>query len=437
MQFPLITPVSKAPRRQPPTLLLNPTLADIKTRLPEDPLIGLDLETTGLDPMEDSIIGIGWASQSSHGYLDIRNLNKAAWHALEEWLSAKQIVCHNSLFDQSFLETHFRRPPRLSGDTLVLWKVLDTGRLSGFTLDNAIKYILNWPSNNKTTLSQLLEKHKLKKGEMGKLADLEPTKFAEYCALDAEACWQLNQVLRAQGAKPHLDDTLFWYDTQYMNLERRVVEQQLRGVRIDRPRAEALKAELEQESADILSQFRAHHEVAAFLTEFECEAEVHTIRQKRERKIRAKKSDEPWNHTDMWVRELRTPSSKWEQEYGCWCRHETSVKLTHKTVPEVKFNPNSKPHLRELFYGWLEYEPEEYTPSGIPKVDKKVLPKLGEPGELLVQYNKVMKLLGYVNSLLDKLTPDGILHYRLRVHGTLTGRSAGAGGAQHSTIAQG
>lgn len=69
----------------------------------------------------------------------------------------------------------------------------------------------------------------------------------------------------------------------------------------------------------------------------------------------------------------------------------------------------------------------ELTPTGNLKLDKKILPKLGTAGQLLTEYNRIQKELGYVNAMLKQSEGD-IHHTQLRVEGTKTGRCAGTGG---------
>jgi DNA polymerase I-like protein with 3'-5' exonuclease and polymerase domains len=109
-------------------------------------------------------------------------------------------------------------------------------------------------------------------------------------------------------------------------------------------------------------------------------------------------------------------------------------------------NPNSTQQMAELFFNQIYttqptadgkrfeiYEGSnkiaeaEFTPTGRPAVQKKLLPLLGPVGKLLFSSNVLRKELSYVDACVAKLR-DGVIHPQFRVHGTVTGRLGGSGG---------
>jgi DNA polymerase-1 len=104
--------------------------------------------------------------------------------------------------------------------------------------------------------------------------------------------------------------------------------------------------------------------------------------------------------------------------------------LTGVPVPRVKvivFNPRSRQHIANrltALYGW---KPEEFTPSGEPKVDEEVMKDLPYPeAPLLTEYLFVAKLIGQLSEGKNawlKLVTKGKLHGSINPNGAVTGRA--------------
>lgn len=111
--------------------------------------IGLDLETTGLDPRRDRVllVGIAFSGGSTLAFAP----TPADWRALAEWLNGPRtpvVIGHNLAFDVQFLWSHGVYPTRL-WDTMLAEQLLTAGldlpadlasvagRRLGVTLDKA------------------------------------------------------------------------------------------------------------------------------------------------------------------------------------------------------------------------------------------------------------------------------------------------------------
>lgn len=94
---------------------------------------------------------------------------------------------------------------------------------------------------------------------------------------------------------------------------------------------------------------------------------------------------------------------------------------------EVPFNPNSRQQVAERLeelYGW---EPEEYTPTGQPKVDNDTLEALPyKEAQVLSKYFELSKFIGMVaegnQGWLKVVAPSGRIHGEVNTCGTVTGR---------------
>lgn len=393
--------------------------------------IAVDIETTGLNAITDTITHIGWADESGCYCADFNKLSQDNINNLYSWLSSKKVTYFNAVFDHAFL-THVmnNQEPELSGDTFIFFSLLANEGYDGQSrsLDIAIESILHWDSNNKRILEDALARNNLTKNTMYKLRDFEPILYSEYCALDAEACYQLDRYFREFCYNEGLDSVVELHDNDYCNLVELVVEQQLRGIAIDKEALTMYQTGLVYRMQHRMDWFRGTEKVKAFLELYEHPESIETTKVVKTKKIWAKLSDEPWVNDDKWLRDFdKKPTSKWQEEHGCWYQDIDTISLKHTKVKGVTFNANSKPALRKLFFDHLGYEVIEQTETGLAKIDKNTLPKLGNEGALLNEYNLINKTLGYVKRI-DEISDTGILHAGLRILRTKTGRSAGTGG---------
>lgn len=99
-------------------------------------------------------------------------------------------------------------------------------------------------------------------------------------------------------------------------------------------------------------------------------------------------------------------------------------------VKQVFFNPASRFHISNrltTLYGW---RPEEFTPSGEPKVDETVLKGLKFPHvDLLVQYLTINKRIGQLaegDQAWLKCEKNGVIYGYINPNGAVTGRATHA-----------
>jgi DNA polymerase I-like protein with 3'-5' exonuclease and polymerase domains len=368
-------------------VLLRPTLSDLKALLPEGDtsVHAIDLETTGTTPEdpECKVVWMGIANATRCFSFDTRYLDDETRAYLYARLSEVPLVAHNAIFDAGFLTRDLGRWLNWEACTFALFQTLTTEGHVGqqWGLEAAQRLYLGWPESNKTTMTELLKKHGLAKSDMSKLADLEPQLFGEYCALDAEAAYQLyNELTKTIAAMGQPGVALTkWHKRLFMPEVKLLIEQQLRGIRVDLTALCAYRDELTIKIEDAMQAFLTHGDVAPTVTEY------------RDRAIAEWKAAEPPKLT-----KANKVSARWEAWYL----------KGHKVLDTRHFNPNSKQQLEYLFYDKLGYKPAKYTEGGRRAVDKESLPLLGPAGKLLVNYNKLVKELGYVTSCIGHTRPE-------------------------------
>jgi len=105
--------------------------------------------------------------------------------------------------------------------------------------------------------------------------------------------------------------------------------------------------------------------------------------------------------------------------------HKTLECESHVTRVYTKdFNPGSRQQIGEYLqeFGW---KPQEFTPTGQPKIDEKILSEIKDikEAEVIAEYLMIQKRVAQVNSWLDELNEDtGRVHGFVNHNGTITGR---------------
>lgn len=466
MSFLFLKP-EKHPRRNPDYTVPPSEAAEFVLHWDVSPgtELHIDLETSGLDwhfPNNgQDIVGIGLASAASLYYLDTTALTSSHWRTLLHKLCKAKLWAFNTVFDGGWLyrkareveADHNKLLEALTGCTLTMFRGLANEGILGQThsLERAMEHCLLWTDLNKHWLKEALLKHKLKKGEMYKLATLEWEQFAYYCATDAEASFRLNAFF-INNLKAHdlMHRHAFHLNEEIIQI-RELIEQQWHGIKINQTKLANYIAKLKSDISSAEEELRRHPLVKDWVDKFEAElaAEFYKPRQKIKRQW-AKKADQPWLHPNDWKRkELASESSKgaaWEKQHGCRFYKELVIDVPRNVgKPAPRFNIQSGQHLAQLIYGHLfKYEIDNaaktvtvfvgtrsvvlnLTDSGELPVGKEMYQVIGPVGKIIGTYNRKEKELGYATTLQEKSSVDGRVHPQFKPHGTMTGRLSATG----------
>jgi hypothetical protein len=352
------------------------------------------------DP-EGYIVSLGWADSMGNFAIDWRSLCSASKSYLYDRMSERRLTAFNVMFDGGWLFREFDEWFDWEMCTYGMYRQLSREGHPGqsWKLADAQRDVLGW--GHKDVIPDLLKKHGFNRAEMGKLIDLEPDEFLKYNAWDAEAHWQLYEefvkVCNGLGkygkilAKYHMED--------FMTSVFCLVEQQMRGLGIDRPKLEDYATQLDRLIDETYNKFLSDPGVY----------EAH----EKMREAVLIQHKEPEKKT--------TVSGAPTKAYLKW-------QVEHEALKEVSiFNPRSDRQMRWLFYEQLGNEVKKYTKSKDnpqPSVDKEALLFFGQPGKDLLQTKKYQHELGtFVQGCLKKAR-GGVLHPELKSQGTITGRLA-------------
>ena len=214
--------------------------ADLLEKLLMQKSVCFDTETSGLDTINDDIIGIAFSYAKGNGvYVTIPKGEEQA--ILEEFNpfflnESIEKIAHNLKFDLKVIQKY--------GITL-----------KGQLFDTMIAHYLFNPEgkHNMDYLSELYLNYKPVSiesiiGKKGKnqlsMADLEPSKISDYACEDADITFQLKEFMQKEIEKPHLKS--LFYDIE-MPLVTILKDMELEGINIDVPALEVFSKELEIE----------------------------------------------------------------------------------------------------------------------------------------------------------------------------------------------
>jgi DNA polymerase I-like protein with 3'-5' exonuclease and polymerase domains len=106
-------------------------------------------------------------------------------------------------------------------------------------------------------------------------------------------------------------------------------------------------------------------------------------------------------------------------------RQKAQAKYKKKIVTEQpRFNITSKHHLAMLFCDQLKMVPTYTTPKKRPSFKTEYLFQWGEGGKILIKRGKRLLVKSQANSLIEISKNDTMLHPKIRIVGTKTGRTA-------------
>jgi DNA polymerase I-like protein with 3'-5' exonuclease and polymerase domains len=102
-----------------------------------DPFVSFDIETTGLNPRKDTIVGASFCVGNGVGYYT------PDWRGLAEAIarSNSQVICHNAVFDYSFIKQQGIEFKQRIHDTMLLADCLDPDRESKGLKDLSVALI--------------------------------------------------------------------------------------------------------------------------------------------------------------------------------------------------------------------------------------------------------------------------------------------------------
>ena len=217
-----------------------------------------DLETMGLNPISDAIVGyaFSWAAHTAY-YLPVRGpKDDATLDPVRTQTALKKLfedpaiakVNHNMKFDQMVLESNGVHLAGVAGDSMLAHYLLEPAA-RGHGLDDLTLDLLGHKNISITEL--------IGKGKKQTTMDTVRTAIVkDYAGEDADAAWQLANKLEAELEGKGFREL---YDTLEVPLIAVLADMELAGIRVDVPFLERLGAEMAIELTGLESEI---HELA-------------------------------------------------------------------------------------------------------------------------------------------------------------------------------
>jgi len=223
--------------------------ADLLEKLLMQKSVCFDTETSGLDTINDDVIGVAFSYAKGNGfYVAIPKGEEQS--ILEEFNpfflnESIEKIAHNLKFDLKIIQKY--------GITL-----------QGQLFDTMIAHYLFNPEgkHNMDYLSELYLNYRPVSiesiiGKKGKnqlsMADMEPSKISDYACEDADVTFQLKELMQKEIEKPHLKS--LFYDIE-MPLVTILKDMELEGVNLDVPALEVFSKELEIELTALTTKIK-------------------------------------------------------------------------------------------------------------------------------------------------------------------------------------
>jgi DNA polymerase I-like protein with 3'-5' exonuclease and polymerase domains len=357
-----------------------------------DGFLGVDTETTGLDPLTNQVrliqVGTkdfalivdldGWRAEGersvpwdSPGLRELRDLLEGP----------NRKVLQNAAFDLNFLRGENIVLGGVLFDTMIAAKIINNGTGAKNDLGSLVDRVLKLP----------LAKELQKADWSGEIT----SEMVEYAARDV-ICLpfladELAESLRSQRIRANF--TLWDLFLLEMRVLRPIATMQWHGFGFDKPGAEDLRLSLTQEAEALKTLFLEH----------------------LDKEIRANLPDDPHS----WLpRDPDGSVNTREKDSG-------SKRLGTKVYKG--FNPRSPKQMAERFeQAGILLPPDE---KGAPSLDQNLLAFLRKDYELIDQYlnwKTAVTKVSNIEKLLESVGPDGRIHCNYRQMGTETGRLSAA-----------
>lgn len=377
--------------------------------------LAYDVETTGLNPRKDKIIGFGvsngldgfyvplWRWEITTGELVSTSVMDNSLHLpILQALQGKQLLMFNASFDARFTKYNFQIDlvPALHTDILLLKHCISEDY--PFKLKEIAASIFG-PSalEDQSALKSSIKSNGGTEKQYFK-ADMEV--IAKYCVSDCLLTYKLYNFYNKQ-----LDADLkkFFYDDEVMPLLKTVTtEMEETGVVLDMPKIQKALEEITQDLKEVERTILniAEPLVTQFIKDY----------LGREYPLMTPKG----NPTKLGKRMVVNGfTDEFRMQAGAW-------RAANPDAASI-FNLNSKHHLKALFFDILKETPISKTPKGAPKVDEEFLELMGHKYDWAAQliiFNKLQKLRStYMQRFIDE-SEDGIFYPQFLQHRTVSGR---------------
>lgn len=414
----------------------------VKNFISQNDKLSYDLETTGLNPRKNQIIGIAITNADEGFYVVLQEfvdgtlatrIRSNEVLSILELLKTKKLYMWNASFDCRFT---------LSQLGVDLTDALySDGMLAKHTvIEDAFTYALK-PTAQDLYGEDATEEQKLMKQSI-KDNGGSPTEFykadteilGKYAIKDGILTYKINEHYLMQVEKEGL--SRFYFEDEVMPLLKHVtIPMEHNGIPVDVKKMQEAKAEIRRDIVNL--ELKVQELIKPHCTQFEqWYLNYHY----------PIKTTGPFVQALAKIVDAKLPKTK-AGSYSLASKHieklddscilkrfingarlqESTVKVVRQLMhgSEPMLNLSSKHHLKKIFFDTLNLEPISRTDKGSPQADEKFLESIRSDFDFvepLIEYNKLCKIEGaYIDRFLEA-QEDGMFYPAFQQHRTTSGR---------------
>ncbi len=395
----------------------------------KEPMLAIDVETTGLDSLSDSLIGVSVATKTDAWYVDFLLLEansvdpRKAMAILEPLFDTQTriLVAHNALFEYVWLSAYYGHDPFHTDANL--W---DTMALAALNDENLIGVSIDFEDasdGGKPKKVGCLGLKALSRIYLGREQRLYEEDFptwaaeerAEYGTADARNCYDLALRLR----RALISKGLWEYYLQcVVPLTFITAGMEQRGVCVDTEKLQRVQQEIESAREAVVEQLKRIVPPSRVIKFVAPTGKDKTVLAEQ---LIALGHTLPMTSSGKSSITADVLKSVYESDPTC------VLLRPYMTTVEVPFNPNSTQQLGAYLMSKRYHMP--LTETGKPRTDEEALTALAQKYPTdpvwapLTKLRVLTKLLGtYVTGLLEVVWEDGRCHPQWNYVGTVTGR---------------
>lgn len=411
-------------------------------------LLGFDIETDGVNPRKNRVIGIG-VSHMTHGfYLPIFEYDIDTEGLIELWprskvleflhaLNGKKLLAWNGAFEGSFCNYNlgWDFTSNFYSDQMLMLHTINEN-LQNYGLKENAEYEFGPMATE--AQRQMFASIEANGGTEKEYYKASTKSIGHYCVWDCALTYAFHHRDSTRLAKERL--TKFFFEDEVMPFARKVLIPMINnGIPVDMPLLEKNLAEISADIERLESEIQS--EIAPLLDDFTdwflnkdyppqasgqfAQAAIQVLGAQNlpqtksgSYSLAAKAIDNlPFGILKSWLKgQSKLPASTVRKVQL----------LMHGNKP--MFNLLSKDHLKRLFFQKLKETPISTTDKGAPQVDWRFLEKMAEKygwAKKLITYNSLNKLKGTYFERVYKEQEDGKFYPQYFMHRTTSGRQSG------------
>lgn len=417
-------------------------LEDVINFINDNEKLAYDLETTGLNPRKDKVMGIGISNSDTGLYIVVNNFvegtlesvfSSATLKPILKLLLSKKLYTQNGSFDSRFTTCQLGvdLTSAIYSDSMLAKHTVNEDSFYG------LKEMARDLYGEDATIEQKLMKDSIKANggtptEFYK-ADLQI--LAEYCIKDCVLTYKINEYYIAAIESEGL--TKFYFEQEVMPLYKHVtIPMEQKGIPVDLELLIASKAEIRQDlialDASIREKIEPHTKGFTnwFLNYHYPASRTGQFPQTLASVLGVDLPKTEGGKLSLTAKNLALlpPDSL----FRCFIEgtQYLGAELIRKVQLEMQgsepmLNLASKHNLKKIFFDELKEEAVSFTDKGNPQVDEKFLESIKHKYDfvpLLLEFNKLSKIEGtYIDRFLEE-QEQGMFYPSFQQHRTTSGR---------------